>query len=100
MTKWADVCISRVRYNHDHTCIMKVEVRTDHGDTIGDPQEMSRQQVINAINTGTSVITIFMKDNKWQKGAVVEVVKVDGERFLRTDRNQRKVDNLGELPEF
>ncbi|MGA7743883.1 MAG: DUF3892 domain-containing protein [Polyangia bacterium] len=100
MEKWADYCISAVQYTKDHTRIIKVEVRRDNGETIGNPSEETRQGVIDAIRKGVTFVTIFKNDGKWKKGAEVGVVKIDGESFIRTDKNQRKVDNLDELPEF
>ena len=35
-----------------------------------------------------------------KKGEDVHIVKVDDEKFIRTDKNETKKDNLGNLPEF
>ena len=100
MSKWADWCISAVRYTSDRTRIAKVQVRLDNGQTIGTPFEKARTDVVEAIKAKMTVITIFRDGAEWLRGAVVDTVTVDGEEFLRTDANQRRVDNLGELPEF
>jgi len=34
------------------------------------------------------------------KKAESHIVEIDGENFIRTNRNKNKSDNLGELPEF
>ena len=49
MAKWADYCISAVRYNAEHTHIVKVKVHIDSGDTIGTATEWTRSEVVTAI---------------------------------------------------
>lgn len=101
MAKWADFVIAKVKYNRDHTQIMEVEVRADTGESISsDPRRMDRQEVVSAIQRGTTFVTAYIRDGKWQKGEDVRVVTIHGERFIRTDNNSLKADNLGALPEY
>lgn len=100
MAKWADWCVTAVGYNEDKSRIVEVEVRPDTGDTIGSASRKTRQRVIEDIERGVSFNTIFLTEGKWTRGAMVEVVVINGQKFLRTDRNQRTADNLGALPEF
>jgi len=101
MTKWADYCISAVRYNEDETHIVKVKVHLDNSDTIGSSSEWTREKVVSAIEGGTTFVTIFKgNDGKWEKGQDVHVVKVNGKKYIRTDKNSRAADNLENLPEF
>jgi Protein of unknown function (DUF3892) len=62
--------------------------------------EWTRQQVIQAIDNGYTFVTAFWRDGSWRRGAEVHAVTIGRERFLRTDRNQARADNLGELPEL
>ncbi len=46
-----------------------------------------------------------MTDPRWlgmptKGGAKVEIIRVKGIKYLRTDGNSTEADNLGELPEF
>lgn len=100
MVKWADYCISRIRYNASRTHIDGLRVHVDDGETIGSYNDWPRNQVVNAINQGKSFVTITFKDGQWYNGADVHVVPVNGVKYLRTDKNSIASDNLGNLPEF
>lgn len=99
--KWADFCITRVKYGRDRTSIVEVEVKQDLGDSLGAPQKFSRQVVVDAIRLReTTFVTAPIKDGKHVRGADVDVVEIHGGLFLRTDGNAIKSDNLGQLPEY
>jgi hypothetical protein len=101
MTKWADYCISAVRYNSEHTHIVKVKVHVDSGDQIGSPTEWPRSEVVFAIENRKTFVTITRSsDGKWSKGEDVRIITVGGVKYLRTDANSKASDNLGNLPEF
>jgi len=101
MTKWADYCISTVRYNAEHTHIVKVKVHTDMGDNLGNATEWTRTEVVSVIeNKKTFVTTPHPTDGKWKKGEDVRTVNVGGVKYIRTDANSKASDNLGSLPEF
>ncbi|MGG4011049.1 DUF3892 domain-containing protein [Bacillus smithii] len=100
--KWADYLISAVRYEDKNKKerIKVLKVHTDNGDKVGAGTDWLREDVISSIEEGYTYCTIYQKDGKWNKGAKVEIVIVDGSKYLRTDANKIKRDNLGELPEF
>jgi len=100
MAKWADYLISAVRYNTEKTHIVKVKVHKDMGESVGSAEEFTRGQVADKIEKGYSFVTIYRQNEKWVKGEEVHTVTVDGEEFIRTDRNNIKKDNLGALPEL
>jgi len=100
MAKWADFCISAVRYDTTESHIDKVRVHVDNGDTLSNPAEWTRAQVVSAIEGKRSVITVYDKDGKWRRGEDVRVIVVNGIKFIRTDTNYRAADNLGNLPRF
>jgi hypothetical protein len=101
MEKWADYCISKVKYNQEHTHIVKVFVHEDKGDSIGGGGEWLRSQVISSLDAGKTFITITKSaDNKWTKGQEVHIITVGGVKYIRTDKNQKAADNLENLPEF
>ena len=94
-----DCFISNVRHAPGRSRITHVKAWPNHGTTIGTPVSTSRSAVIDAIAAGMTFVTMFGSGGKWKYGEDVRVV-VDGERFIRTDANRTKADNLGELPEF
>ncbi len=100
MAKWADYLIVRVKYNHEHTHLVEVEVHQDLGDSTGAAQKVSRQDVVLAIQRGTTFVTAYTRDGKWQKGEDVRIVTINSERYIRTDNNSVRADNLGNLPEY
>jgi hypothetical protein len=101
MGKWADYLISAVQYDPEHLHIEKVRIHKDTGDKVGQASESSHREVIANIKNKKTYITIYEgQSNKWKKGEVVRIIVVDGTEYIRTDRNQKKSDNLGDLPEF
>jgi hypothetical protein len=102
MVKWADYLISEVRYDTQHSHIVKVKVHVDDGgDNIGTASEWSRSEVVAALKRSSTFITITKNsEGKFQKGQDVHIIKVNGVEYLRTDQNSKAADNLGNLPEF
>jgi hypothetical protein len=100
MVKWADFLISAIRYHADRTHIDRVRVHEDSGENVGSVQESTRSAVVANIKKGVIYMTIFKKDNNWQKGQDVRIIKVGSEEFIRTDANAKASDNLENLPEF
>jgi hypothetical protein len=104
MVKWADYLISKVKYNEPKTHIVSVEVHKDLGGTVENAiQIVPRLTVVQNIDNGLSYMTIF-KDtsnpNQWNKGQVVHVITVNGQKYIRTDEDATTKDNLDRLPEF
>jgi hypothetical protein len=101
MGKWADYGISHVRYDDEHTHIVKVRVLENKGDTFGPAEEWARKQVVSAIEGGTTFVTILKtSEGKWKKGQDVHIITVKGLKYIRTDQNAQASDNLENLPEF
>lgn len=85
--------------NGSSSAITEVEVRvSNNGQALGAPSRAARQQVVSAIERGNEYKTAFLRNGQWVAGEDVRVVTVGYERFLRTDRNQVRADNLGNLP--
>lgn len=101
MTKWADYCIFQVRFNSAHTHIDKVKVYPDNGESLGTPCEFLRGDVISSIGNKVTFVTIFKNSSgEWDKGQPVYVVDIEGKKYIKTVDNDKKVDNLDNLPEF
>lgn len=57
---------------------------------------VSRERVVSEIRLGVSYVT----SPPIGPGADIHVVKYGSSYFLRTDKNERPLDNLGSLPSF
>lgn len=101
-TKWADFVITAVRFNSTSTHIEYVQAREDKGDTISEyPTTKSRDTVITQLERSYMFCTATLgSDKKWHKGAMVKIVTVDGEKFIKTKADGIKKDNLDNLPTF
>lgn len=101
MAKWADYLVSAVRYNHQETHIDMVRSHEDKGDSVGAAVDTPRSTVVSRLASGSTFATITKStDGKWQRGEDVRAITIDGEKYIRTDANRVKKDNLGELPRF
>src|SRR5436305_250369 len=97
--KWADYLISAVRYSTSGSHIDAVWVHVDNLDSVGAGSAMTRSRVVTLLQVGSTFCTIFKSaDDKWRRGAEVRVVDIDDEKFIKTQPDRTKKDNLGELP--
>lgn len=67
-----------------------------NGRPSSDYSTQTKDQVVNSIESSKEYYTWY--SNK--VGAKVNVVKVNGNKYLRTDRNETPKDNLENLPNF
>ena len=91
----ADYYIIAVHYkdSDDTTFIEKIKLYNG--------SEKLRSAVVANIEDGQTVMTAVKgTDGTYYKGAVVNVVKIDGIKYIRTDKNSTKRDNLDELPTY
>ena len=98
-----DYVITKVSYDSDHSRITDVKRgRYDNSETeFSTPSKTSRQSVVDSIESGDDYYTVPPDgDGEYTWGDSVEVIPIDGEKFIRTDGNRVKQDNLGSLPEF
>lgn len=101
MDKWADYCISNVRYDSPITHIEQVKVRQDLGDSLGVPSTWDKDDVLDTLRNNESFCTITDgSNNKWEKGAKVEIITINGTDYIKTVKDSTEKDNLGKLPTF
>ena len=101
MAKWADYCISAVRYNREHKHIIIVSACADKGEELGSFSEVARTIVVSLIESKKTFVTINKGINgKYVKGEDVRITTVNGAKYIRTDANNKAEDNLGSLPEI
>ena len=99
--KWADFCITGVKYHPPRTPITEVLVWDDTGPSLSNPRYVSRQAVVDALSRGATCVTAFVgSDGRYYRGEDVRVVVTPHGRFIRTDRDHTLVDNLNNLPEY
>lgn len=98
--KWADYVIVKVKYSEGHDHIVEVKICEDNGANLGEEKIIKRQDVINLLKKGKTFITAYAGDKGYRRGAEVHKVVIDGYEYIKTERDNTKADNLGELPEF
>ncbi len=92
--------VSAVRYNAAETHIDSVREHYDDGTTLGDATATARGTVVSRITSGTRYDTMYASNSKWTAGAKIDIVTVNGTKYLRTDADKKAADNLGNLPRF
>ena len=98
MKKWADYLISEVAYDLNNLIsVAKVHQDTDQGISKGELED--RSKIISNIKNGLSYITIYSGKNSWIKGREIHIFSIDGNSYLRIDKNKAKLDHLGDLSE-
>lgn len=96
----AELWISHKRMNADNTRVIKV-LAMKANDKLSGAMDTDRQYVVQSIEQGNKWYTCKSTgDKRWTREAEIHVLEVDGEKFIRTDGNKEKSDNLGELPDF
>lgn len=91
-----DYCIIAVHYQKEKEGTYLESVKID------EPAEIrTRERIISDIaDEKKNVKTAIQKDGKWVEGEQVRVIMVNFEEFIRTDENETRVDDLGDLPRF
>ena len=85
--------------NEEETRIVKVKaMQVTNG--LSRAREYHRKDVVESIDNNKWYTCKPKEGTTWTKQAEIHVLEVDGEKFIRTDRNRTKSDNLGELPDF
>lgn len=101
MEKWADYCITGVKYHPRRSAINEVLVWDDTGLSLSNARKVSRQAVVDALGRGATCVTAFVgADGKYYRGQDVRVLNTVYGQFIRTDRDRILADNLNKLPEY
>ncbi len=93
------VYIDKVHYETDSDgCEYIAKVTWTNSFAIWAENTCTKQQMINFINNNPNYTkTKYLRNGVWCVG---EDVRVVDNRYLRTDSNNIKADNLGNLPRF
>lgn len=103
--------ITGVKLNPDRKHIAELEIRKVNthqlhsgGQPLGPVHALPRALVISNIlspSNPTSYVTATRSAaGRWQVGAPVLVIRVNGGQYLKTAADNSERDNLGNLPEF
>lgn len=97
-----DYVITKVTYDNDHSRITHVKrgKYDSSSNEIKARSSVSRQKIVNSIESGNEHYTAPKKDGGYTWGDEVEVFPIDGEKFIRTDGNKVEGDNLENLPKY
>ena len=99
MKKWADYLISQVSYDEKHLISRaKRHQELEEGITKGD--FVDRIKISSDINNGLTYITIYDRISTWKKGNQIRFYRLDGEPYLRIDKNKVNQDYLGDILTF
>jgi hypothetical protein len=96
MTQWADYLISEVRYGTNHL-IEQVKIHTEDENGISAGTLIDRSQISHNIKNGKTYKTIFHGLKGWKLGDTVRVHRIDGDSFIRIDKNKTEQDFLGPI---
>lgn len=101
MNKWADYLISAVRYSKQRQeYITYAKVHHDKANHIGKGYTWSRDEIIAALISGKSLMTIYRKDTgDWKKGSVVNLIR-HNDSIIITDSERSNSDHLSGLQEL
>ncbi|WP_455448197.1 DUF3892 domain-containing protein [Natrinema thermotolerans] len=103
MTKWGDYAITAVRYNFNDTQIKHVQRKEVDlvNDKLTNTERIPRQNVVADLERGVEYTTAVKNSNgNWDHGDEIHVLNLGGIKYIRTDQNDTKEDNLGGLPTF
>jgi hypothetical protein len=95
----AGYVIIEVRFNDKHTHIDVVRAHKDNGEALETAQEYARQNVVKAVNGGTTFVTAFKAiDGKGRKGEDVFVIQIHGVDYIKTKRDILQIEVLPAPP--
>ncbi|MDP2742366.1 MAG: hypothetical protein Q8O50_02720 [Hydrogenophaga sp.] len=95
----AIVGICAVRYSDEF--IAAVQVIFDAGRSEAPPVELSRQALVDAIQTGTQYVTVHKRvDGTWGHWDAVTLIPEAGTAYVKLFDDRNALDDLGDLPEY
>ncbi|MGZ7049315.1 MAG: DUF3892 domain-containing protein [Methanobacterium sp.] len=96
----ADYGITGVKYNSIAKHIEWVKVGKFTGSSFGMRENWLRTKVISEFEKGKTFITVLKHGDKLKRGLEINIVIVNGRKYIRTDNENKASDNLKDIPEF
>lgn len=84
--------------NQPDDVINNVGIRYDLEETIA-THKVLRSKIVSDIMNGKVIYTAFKSGSILKKGSLVMVFAINGLRFIKTERNESRRDNLDNLRE-
>lgn len=98
MEELANFIITHLRRGTSPGRLDKARLLERQGEQFEDRDLVERDELIELLESGQRV---FVWDDELEDlGAEVDVVRVQGDKFLRTDGQRLRADNLGDIPEI
>ena len=91
--------ISEVSYDKNHL-ISRAKRHEDTKAGITDGNFVDRIKISSDIANGLSYITIYNRISTWKKGNKIHFFRIDGQPYLRIDKNKVNQDYLGNIREI
>jgi hypothetical protein len=94
--------VSHVKMKDNHIQEVKAFLNTVEG--LKHPNIFSREEIVKSIDEKNNQwYTCILKEisgekRVWEKGSPIHTIELDDKKYIRTDGNTKKSDNLGELP--
>ncbi len=99
MVRWTDYLISEVVYNPNHL-IVKAKRYHDDGNGAWVETIVDRLTIASDIKKGKSYMTIYDATTSWRRGNKLQTFHLDGQPYIRIDKNKVGLDFLGDIPEL
>lgn len=100
MTANIDYVITAVRHNSDRKRIDSIKQHRLYGNSVGQGEKASREQVISNIDGGMIYYTAVFINGRFTLGDKVIKCSFPSGDYIRTDGSRTEGDNLGSLPQF
>ena len=99
-----DYFVYAVHYtNNNKTHIQKIKAfKLNSNDMLSDSKEFSKNEIISLIDTKSSKFATIYKNSNGHYNAGKEIItySIENDKYIKTERNEKKIDNLGELIEY
>jgi hypothetical protein len=93
--------ISAVRYDLDRSRVIRVQIHTIHDGQLGEPMELTRQQLLTTAKLGAQFVRVREDDpGRSFRPVPVQFVRLGGEVYVRCDANPWPLDDLIGIPEY
>ncbi len=96
----ADYGVTGVKYDSMGKYIEWVKVGKLTGSSFGMRENWLRTKVISELENGKIFITVLKHGDRLKKGLEINVVNVNGKKYIRTDNDNKDSDHLKDVPEF
>lgn len=96
----ADYGITEVKYNGIGKFIEWIKVGKFSGSSFGMRENWLRTKLISEYENEKTFITVLKQGDRLKKGLEINIVTVDGKKYIRTDNQNIASDHLIDVPEF